>query len=87
MKKLHKDIGKTIFTYEDRQKPEVRTEVGAVARGLGYTLAKLTLVSENCIPLHSTLPPPVLAGNNAQGECQLCRPKVGKEYQFTPFCR
>ena len=41
LRKLHKDIAKSISTYEDRQKAEARAKVEAFARELGYSLAEL----------------------------------------------
>jgi len=40
LRKLHKDIAKSISTYEDRQKAEARAKVEAFARELGYSLAE-----------------------------------------------
>ena len=37
----HKDIAKSISTYEDRQKAEARAKVEAISRELGYSLAEL----------------------------------------------
>ena len=41
LKKMQKDIGKAISTYQDRQKAEARAKVEALARDMGYTLAEL----------------------------------------------
>lgn len=41
LKKLQKDIAKTISTYQDRQKAEARAKVEALARDLGYSLTDL----------------------------------------------
>ena len=41
LKKMQKDVTKTISTYEDRQKAEARAKVEALARDLGYSLAEL----------------------------------------------
>ena len=41
LKKMQKDIGKAIYTYQDRQKAEARAKVEAFARELGYSLAEL----------------------------------------------
>ena len=41
LRKLHKDIAKSISTYEDRQKAEARAKVEAFAKELGHSLAEL----------------------------------------------
>jgi DNA-binding protein H-NS len=41
LKKMQKDVTKSISTFEDRQKAEARAKVEALARDLGYTLAEL----------------------------------------------
>jgi DNA-binding protein H-NS len=41
LKKMQKDVAKAISTCEDRQKAEARAKVEALARDLGYSLAKL----------------------------------------------
>ena len=43
LKKMQKDVAKAISTYEDRQKAEARAKVEALARELGYSLAKLVV--------------------------------------------
>jgi DNA-binding protein H-NS len=41
LKKMQKDVGKAISTFEDRQKAEARAKVEVLARDLGYSLAEL----------------------------------------------
>ncbi|ARU00055.1 H-NS family nucleoid-associated regulatory protein [Yoonia vestfoldensis] len=41
LKHLHKDIIKTISTFEDRQKAEARAKVEALAKELGFSLSEL----------------------------------------------
>lgn len=41
LKKLEKEVGKAISSYEDRQKSEARAEAEAVARKFGFSLEAL----------------------------------------------
>ena len=41
LKQLHKDIAKAISTFEDRNKAEARTQVEALAKEFGFSLAEL----------------------------------------------
>jgi DNA-binding protein H-NS len=44
---MQKDVAKAIFTFEDWQKAEAHAKVGALARELGYSLAKLVGIETN----------------------------------------
>jgi DNA-binding protein H-NS len=41
LKQMHKDIAKTILTFDDRHKAEARAKVEALAKELGFSLAEL----------------------------------------------
>ena len=41
LKQLHKDVGKAIDGYEDRQRQEARAALEAQARDMGFTLSEL----------------------------------------------
>ncbi len=41
LKQLQKHLAKAISTFEDRQKAESRTKLGALAKEMGYSLADL----------------------------------------------
>ena len=41
LKQLQKDLAKAISTFEDRQKPEARAKLNALAKEMGYSLADL----------------------------------------------
>ena len=41
LKKIQKDVGTAISTYEDRQRAEARSKVEVFARELDYSLAEL----------------------------------------------
>ncbi|MDP3198048.1 H-NS histone family protein [Tabrizicola sp.] len=41
LRQLQKDLAKAISTYEDRQKPEARAKLEAIAKEMGYSLAEL----------------------------------------------
>jgi DNA-binding protein H-NS len=41
LKKLEKDVGRAIVTFEERQKAEARAEAEAVAKKFGFALADL----------------------------------------------
>ncbi len=54
LRKLHKDIAKSISTYEDRQKAEARAKVETFAEELGYSLAEL--MGEDAKPKRAPAP-------------------------------
>ena len=60
LKKLRKDIAKSITTYEDRQKAEARAKVEAFAKQLGYSLAELIGgdAKPKRSPCRTEIPPP-----------------------------
>ena len=41
LKQLQKDLAKAISTFEDRQKPEARAKLDALAKEMSYSLADL----------------------------------------------
>ena len=41
LKQLHKDIAKSILTFDDRHKAEARAKVEALAKEFGFSLAEL----------------------------------------------
>ena len=41
LRQLQKDLAKAISTYEDRHKSEARAKLEAIAKEMGYSLAKL----------------------------------------------
>ena len=53
LKKLEKDVGKAIATFEERQKAEARAEAEAVAKKFGFVLADLL---ETGAPKRKTAP-------------------------------